>query len=93
MAKITIKKKYFHDYTNPTKEDKYHVEHDVSGSLETIVVDSIEELIKRVLNEYTSQGYTVRTFEVRLNKGNETLTDDLYICDKEMVKINVETVK
>lgn len=93
MAKIIIEKKYFHDYTNPTEDDKYHIEHYKNGSLETIVVDSVEELIKTVLNEHTSQGYTIRAFEVRLEKGDTTITDEWYNCDKETVKVNVKAVK
>lgn len=87
MAKITLEKKYFHDYNNPTETDKYNIEHDQSGSMETIEVDSVEELLKRVLTEYTSQGYDIRTFEMRLNKGVKNTEE--WIVNSEMVKIKV----
>jgi len=87
MAKIILEKKYFHDYNNPTETDKYNIEHDQSGSMETIEVDSVEELLKRVLTEYTSQGYDIRTFEMRLNKGVKNTEE--WIVNSEMVKIKV----
>ena len=93
MAKITIEKKYYHDYSNPTEENKYNIEHDKSGSLETIEVDSVEELLKRVLNEYTSQDYTIRTFDIRLEKGYKNMTDEGWDANEEMVKIHVKAVK
>ena len=87
MAKITLNKKHYHDYNNPTETDKYNIEHDQSGSIETIEVDSVEELLKRILTEYTSQGYDIRTFEMRLEKGIKDTKE--WIVDSEMVKIKV----